>query len=42
MKGIGKFMSQEAEEIWGGPPAVPTTTWIAAGLMLAHGALGVR
>ena len=40
--GIDNFMSQEAEERWGGPPAVPTTTWSAAGLILAHGALGVR
>ena len=40
--GIGRFMSQVAEERCGGPPAVPTTTWGAVGLMLAHGALGVR
>ena len=40
--GIGTFTLQEAEERWGGPPAVPTTTWGAVGLMLAHGALGVR
>ena len=26
----------------GVPPEVPTTTWSAASLMLAHGALGVR
>ena len=39
---MGKFTSQEAEERWGGPPAVPTTTWSSAGLMLTHGALGVR
>ena len=42
MTGIGKFMLQEAEERWGGPPAVPNTTWSAAGLMFAHGAFGVR
>ena len=40
--GIGRFTSQEAEERWGGPPTVPTTTWSAAGLMLEHGAFGVR
>ena len=39
---IGRFMSQEDEEQWSGPTAVPTTTWSAVGLMLAHGALGVR
>ena len=42
MTGIGKFMLQEVEERWGGPPAVTTTTWRAVELMLAHGALGVR
>ena len=41
MTGIGRFTSQKAEEIWGGPPELPTTTWSAAGLMLAHVALGV-
>ena len=40
--GIGRFMSQEAEDLWSGPPEVTTNTWSAAGLMLAHGALGVR
>ena len=34
-------MLQDAEERWGGPQAVPTTTWGAVGLMLAHCALGV-
>ena len=41
MTGIGRFTSTEAEERWGGPPAVPTTTWSMAGLMLSHGAFGV-
>ena len=40
--GIGRFTLQEADEKWGGPPAAPITTWSAAGLMLAHGAFGVR
>ena len=40
--GIGWFTSQDAEERWDGPPVVPTTTWGTVGLMLAHGALGVR
>ena len=40
--GISMFTLQEAEERWGGPPAVSTTNWSAAGLMLAHGAFGVR
>ena len=39
--GIGRSMLQDAEERWGGPQAVPTTTWGAVGLMLAHCALGV-
>ena len=42
MTGIGRFTSMEDKERWGGPPLVPTTTWILAGLMLAHGAFGVR
>ena len=42
MKGIGKLTSQEADERWGGPPAVPTNTWCADGLILAHGALRER
>ena len=42
MTGIGRFTLQEAEELWGGPPSMPTTTWSVVGLMLAHGALGMR
>ena len=42
MTGKGKFASQKSEERWGGPLAVPTNNWSAAGLMLAHGALGMR
>ena len=42
VKGMVRFTPQVAEERWGGPPAVSTTTWSAIGLMLAHGALGVR
>ena len=26
----------------GDPPAMPTTTWSVVGLMLAHGAVGLR
>ena len=42
LTGKGKFTSQEEDKRWGGPPVVPTTTWCAAVLMLAHGDLGVR
>ena len=35
-------MSHAADEWWGAPPAVPTTTLTAFGFMLAHGAFGVR
>ena len=42
MTGISRFTSQDTEERWGDPPLVPTTNWGAVGLMLAHGALGVR
>ena len=40
--GNGRLPLQKADEQWGGPPAVPTTTWSAAGLILAHVAFGVR
>ena len=33
---------QEADERYGGPPLVLARTSSAAGLMLAHGALGVK
>ena len=39
---LGINRSQEAEEVRGGPPAVPTRILGALGLMLAQGALGVR
>ena len=32
----------DAEEQWGGPPAVLTRTWSALGLMFAHGAFRVK
>ena len=42
MTGIVRFTSQEAEELSGGTPSLPTSTWSAAGLMLVKGAFGVR
>ena len=33
---------QDADEWWGGPPDVPTSTWSMLGLTFTHGALGVR
>ena len=39
---LERRMSQAAEEKWGAPLAVPTTTLSALGFTLAQGAFGVR